>query len=154
MKTVILCTAQWVHYNSSILCILLWNTYHLLLAKPPSSPYFETNLTPGWKSVFCWPLWWKVSNLFNLWLQPASLLGVKHCWEFRNVLYYTGNHIQWWCHDVLEYPCTSLQQGEKLNPWRSRKPRGGVKLFFKCRQGVSRVGSKTNETMLFSVYTR
>ncbi len=53
----------------------------------------EKNLTPGWKAVFCCPLWSKISSLFHLWPQAASLIGVVrsvHCW--------TCNRAQQWSH--------------------------------------------------------
>ncbi len=53
-------------------------------------------------------------------------------WFCNEVWSEESYHTQQWCHSVLEYTCTSLQQGEKLNHWKSAKTRfsGSVKLLF------------------------
>ncbi len=75
---------------------------------------------------------------FNTGLKNSVLLGVCSplttqsitiwcCWVVaRSVLRCTCSDTQPWCHGVLLHPgvnFTSLQQGEKLNHWRSAKTR-------------------------------
>lgn len=88
----------------------------LILAYGILSIVWKSNLTPDWNAVFCCPLWLQVSNLFDLQCR---------CWV--------------WSEDVAPVttpnsaPCTSLQQGERINHWRSAKTgfSWGVKLLFK-----------------------
>lgn len=63
----------------------------------------------------CCPLW---LSLFNLW---PSLVGVVWCCC-------TYNHTQQWCHWVLEYTTTSLQQGDKT------RFSGDVKMLFNFKE--------------------
>lgn len=72
----------------------------------------KSNLTQGSKAVFA------ALCGSNLWSHSASLLAV-----LRNVLRCTCNHAQWWCHQVLQFTCTPLQQGKRLNHLRAAKTR-------------------------------
>lgn len=83
--------------ESNVLCSFLF----LLSMWSVLEGFLESNSMPGWKKRFCCALWLKGPNLFtSLWSDVQTLI----C---------TCNHIQEWCHSVLqtlEYTPTSMQQ--------------------------------------------